>query len=463
MDVQQSQQFNIRDYLTLFFKHKFKIVVTFLLVIAATGVFVLRTPQQYVAKAVVMVKFGREFVPVSEVGDTRPPSLNPDAIINTEMQILTGHELVMRVVNAIGPDQLYPDPSGNMVSPELRMEGVIFNFRKNLTVNAVKGSNLIEVGFSHQNPQIAGQAVNMLVEFLKDKHLQVFSDTKSSFLDAQLKEYADKLRNSESVLGGFKQRNQVFSLEEQKSLLIKDRAAIEGALKSEQIKVKELQQRIAFLKDRTDVFTDATVTELKSKLNTLEQKEQELTAKYSDTSQIMISHRKEMKIVKEQLQKHEEQAREQARNTEMVKLQAEVEPSQIKVAGLQKQYTEIDKELRQLDSRGREYDDLKRQAASNEANYQTYLKKSEEARISEDLDKRKMTNISVIEQAELSRVKSNRSKTLGIGLLLSIVLSLGLAYLAEFLPHCMTTPESAEKKLGLPVLVSIPKKATYDF
>jgi polysaccharide biosynthesis protein PslE len=457
MDVQEQQLFSIRDYLTLFFKHKFKIVVTFLLVIAVTGVLIIRVQRQFVAKAVVMVKFGREFEAVNEVGDKGPRSLNPEAIINTELRILSGHDLVGRVVNAIGPDQLYPEPPRNVALPEFRLEGAIDRFRANLTVNA--SGNLIEVAFRHQNPQIAGQAVNMLVEFLKDKHLDVFSDPKSEFLEAQLREYAEKLRQSEGLMGNFKQKNEVFSLDEQKSLLIRDRAEIERALNNEQIKTRELQQRIAFLKDRADLSTDSTVMELRSKLNVLEQREQELTAKYNESSQTVMNHRREMKIVREQLLRHEGRAT----NVEMVRLQAELEPIQIKVSGLQKRYTEIDRELRHLDFRGREYDDLKRQVASNEANYQTYLKKSEEARISEDLDRRKMTNINIVERAEMSPVKSGRSKTAGIGLLLSIVLSLGFAYLAEYLPHTLTTPESAEKKLGLPVLVSIPKKATYDF
>jgi uncharacterized protein involved in exopolysaccharide biosynthesis len=336
----------------------------------------------------------------------------------------------------------------------VRADGAVANFRQNLGVNPVKGSSLLEVFFRHDKPQIAAQVVNTLIEYLKDKHLQVFSDPKSSFLEAQLKEYQDKLRQSETAIGTFKQRNEVFSIDEQRSLLIKDRAELESALKNEQIRMREFQQKINFLKDKKDIFADSTVMELRSKLNTLEQKEQDLAEKYNDSSQTMVSVRKEMQVVKDQLQKHEDQAR----NTETTRIQAELEPLQAKISGLQKRYSEIDKQLRQLDSRSREFTDLKRNAASNEANYETYLKKTEEARISEDLDKRKMTNITVIEQAAMMPAKSNDQKILGIGIFLSIALSFGLAYVAEYLPHKMTTPQQAEKKLGLPVLVAIPKK-----
>jgi polysaccharide biosynthesis protein PslE len=462
MNVQQHQQqsFNIHDVLTIFFKHKYKILISFLLIAGVTcAIGFFYTPKQFVARSVVMVKFGREFVQTSEVGKGDLPSMNQEAIINTEMQLLTGRDLIGRVVNAIGAEELYPDLGKGSTPPNARREIAMLNFRQNVFVNPVKGSNLIEVYFRNDNPVIAAKAVNALVDYLKEKHLQVFSDTKSSFLEAQLKEYEEKLKKSENNIGTFKQRNQVFSLDEQRSGLLKERSDIQSLLKTEQIRVRELQHKVDFLKDRKNVFSDGVVAELRSKLNTLEQKEQDLMEKYNDNSQILISHRKEIKIVKEQLQKDEQQIR----NAEITKIQAELEPLQVKVSGLQKRYNEIDSNLRQIDSRSNEFQDLKREAASNENNYQTYLKKSEEARISEDLDRRKMTNVSVIEEASvpITPAKTNKQKVFGIGFFLSIALSLGLAYAAEYIPHCMTTPHNAQKKIGIPVLVSIGHKADW--
>ncbi|MGD0232036.1 MAG: Wzz/FepE/Etk N-terminal domain-containing protein [Syntrophorhabdales bacterium] len=454
MNEHQQQSFNIRDALIILFRHKLKILISFLLIIAVTGAIVLFTPHQFVARAVVMVKLGREFVPVSEVGDVKP-QLNQDAIIRTEMEILTSRDLIVRVVKSVGPEELYPELGGKTDPGDSRLEAAVLNFRQNIFVNPVKGSNLLEVYFRHDNPQVASRTVNALLESLKERHLQVFSDPKSSFLEGQLKDYENKLNKTESDMDSFKQRNQVFALDEQRSVLIKERAESESTLKTEQIRARELQQKIAFLKDRKDVFTDATVGELKSKLNSLEQKEQELTEKYNEESQVMINHRKETRVVKEQLQKYEEQVR----NAEIVKIQAELEPLQVKITGLQKRYDEVDKELRKLDARTKEFDDLKRQAGANEANYQTYLKKTEEARISDDLDRRKMTNVSVIEEASVTPAKSNQQKVLGLGIFLSIALSFGLAYAAEYIPRRLTTPHNAEKKLGLRVLIAIPKKA----
>jgi uncharacterized protein involved in exopolysaccharide biosynthesis len=453
---QQQQSFNIRSYLTIFFRHKWKILISFVLAAGITCVIALQTPKQFVARGVVMVKFGREFVPVSEVGDVKPPSLNPESIINTEMQLLTGRDLMEKVVDTIGVGVLYPELEKSSMPPAARREVAILNFRQNLLVNPVKGSNLIEVYVRNDNPGVAAQAVNSLIEMLKVKHLQVFSDPKSSFLEAQLKEYREKLKQSEGNMGSFKQRNQVFSLDEQRSSLLKERDEVGVALKNEQIYVKALQEKIDFLKDRKNVFTDGVVTQLRSNLNGLEQKELELAVKYNDDSEMMADHRKEVQVVREQLRQHEEQVR----NAEITKIAADLEPSKVKVAGLQKRYSDVVRDLQQMDARTREFEDLKRDAAVNESNYQIYLKKSEESRISDDLDRRKMTNVTVIERATvpITPVQSKKAKTLGIGAFLSIALSLGLAYAAEYLPHGMTTPQDAARRLGLPILVAIPRR-----
>ena len=454
---EQHQTYSLRDLLAILFKHKYKILIPFVVIAIGTVVVAkLTTQKQFVARAVLMVKFGREFQPVSEMPGQGPPGINQDAIINTEMQLLTGHDLMEKVVDTIGVGVLCPEMEKSSMPPAARREIAILNFRQNVLVNPVKGSNLIEVYFRNDNPGVAAQAVNSLIEMLKVKHLQVFSDPKSSFLEAQLKEYREKLKQSEGNMGSFKQRNQVFSLDEQRSSLLKERDEVGVALKNEQIYVKALQEKIDFLKDRKNVFTDGVVTQLRSNLNGLEQKELELAVKYNDDSEMMADHRKEVQVVREQLRQHEEQVR----NAEITKIAADLEPSKVKVAGLQKRYSDVVRDLQQMDARTREFEDLKRDAAVNESNYQIYLKKSEESRISDDLDRRKMTNVTVIERATvpITPVQSKKAKTLGIGAFLSIALSLGLAYAAEYLPHGMTTPQDAARRLGLPILVAIPRR-----
>jgi len=92
-----------------------------------------------------------------------------------------------------------------------------------LTVAGVKKSNVIEVSFQHRDPKVAARFVNLLVELYKDMHLEIFSDPQSSFIDNQVAQFEQKLKQSESQMEAFKQSNRVFSLEEQRTLLLQQR------------------------------------------------------------------------------------------------------------------------------------------------------------------------------------------------------------------------------------------------
>ena len=113
-----------------------------------------------------------------------------------------------------------------------------------------------------------------------------------------------------------------------------------------------------------------------------------------------------------------------------------------------------------LDGREKDFVNLKRELATREANYKTYVDKSEEARISDDLNKRKMTNVSVLQAAAVPTepAKRDRAKFMLMALVLGLVGGIGLAFVLETVPQRCTTPLSAEKHLGLPVIVTIALK-----
>jgi uncharacterized protein involved in exopolysaccharide biosynthesis len=155
---EQHQTYSLRDVLAILFKHKYKILISFVVIAIGTVVmaFLMAPPKLFVARAVLMVKFGREFTSVSEVGQDRQ-SISQSAIITTEMQILTSADIAGKVVEAMGPYTLYPDLAKSQVSGKALLEVAATQFRQNVFVKDVKGSNLIEVYFRHENPVIAAK------------------------------------------------------------------------------------------------------------------------------------------------------------------------------------------------------------------------------------------------------------------------------------------------------------------
>jgi uncharacterized protein involved in exopolysaccharide biosynthesis len=167
--------------------------------------------------------------------------------------------------------------------------------------------------------------------------------------------------------------------------------------------------------------------------------------------------RKEIENVEESLRKYEEDRKESG---EWTQIEAEIGPQQTKVTNLKEQLVNLDKQLQELTANSAEVNRLERQIALSQANYEAYVKKHEEARISEDLEKRKITNIRVIESPIISLVplREKQRKTYSKGLFVAVALSLGIACFAEFGPQKITTPERAQRLLRLPLLASIGHK-----
>jgi len=107
-----------------------------------------------------------------------------------------------------------------------------------------------------------------------------------------------------------------------------------------------------------------------------------------------------------------------------------------------------------------DYQALKRSVESNERNYRTYAERMEEARISDEMNRRKMVSISVIHAATppVEKLKPKKAVNMLLGILLGIMASLGYVLFSEYTSQKFSTPELAERRLGLPVLTTIMRK-----
>ena len=134
---------------------------------------------------------------------------------------------------------------------------------------------------------------------------------------------------------------------------------------------------------------------LRTRLRTTQQKERELLERYTENSRIVQNIRKEMQAVEESVIG----PLEDARRIELSKLEGELGALKVKADGLSRQIGQISGEVQALDAREKEYLNLKRDLGTQEANYKTYLGKFEESRIVDDMNKRKLSNVSVIQNA----------------------------------------------------------------
>ena len=123
------------------------------------------------------------------------------------------------------------------------------------------------------------------------------------------------------------------------------------------------------------------------------------------------------------------------------------------------QLQEYEGSLKKLESDTAKHDDLQREKKQAEDNYQLYAKKREEARIADELDRQKITNVSIAEAATVSQLPSspNRLLNLLLGIALAAFLSLGSVFTAEMLTDVVHTPRQLEGLTGHAVLATVPE------
>jgi uncharacterized protein involved in exopolysaccharide biosynthesis len=314
---------------------------------------------------------------------------------------------------------------------------------------------------------------------LKEKHLQVYTDPKSSFLEQQLSQYDEKLRESQDKLEAFKQKYRVFSLDEQRTLLLRQRTELDTTLKHTENQVRELQRKVASLREQmrrvpedthlqTETDRYKIIDDAKANLLALQLEEQKLLEKYKEDNRLVVNIRKEIHIVQDFIREQEDDLKGKVRTgknivyqdieKELIRGQADLSSLEAKRASLRTQIAQVDLEIQNLDLRENELENINRELAANENNYKTYLERVEEARISDDLNRLKMTNISVIQVALVPAkpVKPKKLLNIALGIILGAVSGLGLAFLSEYTGQGLSTPESAEKRLGIPVLATVP-------
>ena len=235
---------------------------------------------------------------------------------------------------------------------------------------------------------------------------------------------------------------------------MQQRISLDTVLRTTQTQIREVEQKIAFVKSSR--WNTEAILETKLRLRAAQQKERELLEKYTENSRVVQNIRKEIQAVEESVVG----PLEDARSIELSKLEGELGALKVKADGLSRQIGQISGVVQALDAREKEYLNLKRDLGTQESNYKTYLGKFEESRIVDDMNIKKLSNVSVIENATvpIEPAKNNKRQYALLSVILGLGAALGLAYLREYVPQRLTTPLAAEKYLGLPVMVSIALK-----
>ena len=489
----------VRDFLTIAFRHRRLMMLSFLGILSGAILVAVLQPSRYEAGMKILVK--RERVdPVvtaeaSAVSQFAPAVTEED--INSEVELLKSRDLLEKVVLASNLQDKSHPPSSRMLAAIRVREGAgtperdeliaraVRTLQTKLNVEVVKKSNLIGVTYESLDPELASRVLTALSSLYLEKHLEVHRPPGAfDFFQQETQQYRKGLADAEARLVDFSHGAAVVSPQLEKEVALQKLAEFDATLHQTQAAIAETQQRTRVLQEQaasiptrmvTQVHNadDATLlSQLRSNLLALELKRTELLEKFEPSYRLVqevdtqIAQTRDALAVAEKSQLHDETT-DRDPTYEMVR--GELAKAKADLAGLQaraeataltvRSYRE---NARSLEPKEIVQDDLIRTVKATEENYLLYLRKEEEARISDALDRRRIINVAIAESPTVPSLPSNhRSLTVLVGLLLATLVSVGLAFGSEYLDPTFRTPDEVTSFLNIPVLATMPQNGKH--
>jgi uncharacterized protein involved in exopolysaccharide biosynthesis len=410
----------------------------------------------YESTALLLVKFGREYIYRPEVGDREVVAVpaNRDrqaAQLNTELQILRSEDLMRSVVRAVGVNRLYPDISGEARPPDAGSLGAaVSRLSTRLDAQRVPETDVIRVSFRHTDAAMTAAALTLFLEHFKAKHLEAFSDPQAAaFLQEKVDTYGKQLRDSEEKLKAWQLRNGSFSVEDQRAARSQQRRDLDAALKSTRSEIAGLRPKLAYLRsEREKSSADPThqtseqrraITDAQARLLELQLTEQKLRSSFTDANRNLVSVRNQIQLVKEFLDQQSSAAGEgdfvNELDRQVVTAAAELRFQEARRTSLEEQIGAVDRQLAALTEQDAEFRGLIREREANEKNYETYRKKLDDSRVLAEMDREKIANISVIQAptVPLEPIWPSRKLNALVGVFLGLCVGYGSALAREHL------------------------------
>lgn len=448
MEEVTNNAFSLRDVYYVLFRHKISIIILFFVMLLTIIVGIYIWPEKYEAKAIIFVKMGRENITLSAV----PPSTQQQVMafsgvrkedINSEIEILRNRFIIEKTVNELGIDFFFPKAVKpktflKRVKYELRglyqkvknsihkvlyklglkkrlsdYENIVLAVQKSLSAKQVSSSDVIEVNFRWFNPEIATMALDSLLKFYMEHHLEAHKSSGGhEFFQKQVNIIGKSLEETENRLEFLKKREGITSFQSQRNFVLGKLTDFQASLKNTQTELAETTSKVGELKKQMSLLVNAITPAF--------------ATAYKEAEKELLLH-----------------------EVRLTSLNAKQKMLKQHVGSYQN-------DLERLNLYEVELKRLERQIQIDEENYRLYRKKLEETRIFDVLDNERIVNVRVIDPPASSFIPVGPRKLLviGIGLLASLIIAVGYAVVSEYLDHSIKTAEDVKRHLDLSLLAS---------
>ena len=461
-----------------FFRQKRLFTTLFAVVLVGVAAVTLIATRQYRSETKFLLENNRSNAVIAADRSAAPAvSEITEQQINSELEVLASEDVLNRVAD---PGWISLGSAERTPAVIKRHQDKLDKFRKRLTIEPVRKSNVITVSYRATSPQEATETLERFsaVYLAHRKQLSRPKGTAEFFAD-QARRYQQTWRQANAELVAFQQQYQLVSVQDTEQTLSREIAHEEEALSSSQASLAEMQQRViagrreaAEVPERQQtqqhtILSETSVDQMRTLLLQLQNRRTELLTRFTakDPLVIEVNHQ----IADTQSSLNAALAHRGLEDTTDVNpawqrvKNAVVEGSINRQAlrgrdgSLRRSIAGLQARLGTLQSLDVRFNALQEQVDQSRSNFELFAEKRDQAQIEDAMDERKLINIAVAETPTTAFRPVSPKPLLNavLGLLTALFLATGAGYCAESLRNTVASARELELVSRYPVLATV--------
>jgi len=342
---------------------------------------------------------------------------------------------------------------------ERRIESLAAMIGGSISVqSATEEGNIVEVSFVSSNPAFAKNIVNSVASAYKQVLLEMRTQSTTETIEwmkVKAASQREKLEASERRLKEYKKTHDIYTVGDEEAIFPAKISRLSQRLTQAQAEVKELEslyQEINRISTREAlnlpvIAENNVVRDLREKIINQEQEIDGLSKKIGNKHPRMIRAKKDLDALKETLEEEIQSAIQSVKN--------KYELAEKKAKSIENLLEQTKQNAAKMSDKLIQYEILNRDVEVNRLLYDRLISRIIEYSATEN---KQTIDVWVVEDADKPHFPMNKGpkRAILLGLLVSLMAGVGLAFFLEYLDNTIKAPDDAETRTDIPVLGMVP-------
>ena len=443
------------DYRRLLRKHRWLMTGIFLLTVLTAAIWTFVQVPIYEAVATILIE--PEPPKVLNIQDVVPMGGASDRnFYPTQYEIMKSRPVLERAAAALSAKKRAGSVGGSSDDAATRLSGAV-------VIEPRRNTRLVLIKVEGPDPALAAEQANAVANAYAKYNVELKlkgARDAISWLTEEAGRLRAKTEESSQALQNYRVKTGILGMQEQRQITAAkimdfNKAFLEAQAQRLSLESK-LQQLDRIAKEPAGVQTiftvadNALIDKLKGEAANLETEKSKLLKVYKEQHPEILKIDAQIQQVKQRLEA-------EFQNT-MRAVQTQYKVAKGREDTLLNQVNQLRQEGQQLNEREIQYQNLQREVESNQALYDSVLKRMKETGVAGGLED---SNVRIIEEATapVVPIRPRKARNVALSIAAGLVLAFGVAFALEYLDTTVKTPDDVERYLGLSVIGIVPSFA----